>query len=432
MSISTYIAKRLSVSGETGSAYAPAVVVASGGISLALMIMIIAVAVTSGFKSEIISKIEGFGAQIRITAANYGVSTTSRVALTPEMISEIENDLQPFSRNKPDVASTSSMAGMLKSDSVFTGIVFKSYNPEAIMAFEHKMLKEGLLPAPDSPNEITISAATASQLKVSLGDKVNAYFISDGGIRQRRFKVAGIYESNFSEFDNSIAYASHQIIKSLNCNNSSDTAISPNSSSNTLITYADALEVRGIDRDKIEDATRRLQHTLNTFITSGKTSQLLSATPITATAAGYFNWLDMLDTNIWVILILMGCVSALMVVACVLILVLRRVRTIGILKALGASNLQIEKTFTLLAGKVIAVGVLIGNTFSLGFIFLQKNFHIIPLNPENYYINFVPVDIDFTAWLAINLGFISLAIAVAMLPSMLVRSLSPTKTMRWE
>ena len=275
------------------------------------------------------------------------------------------------------------------------------------------------MPGVDSMGEIAVSATTARELGLAVGDKVNAYFIAAGGagIRPRRFDVVGVFRSDFGEFDNSAAYCSATSVWRLR---------------GLGETQADAIEIRGIDPERIDDATSALQTALNQAFTSGRISDLTVATPVTSAAAGYFNWLDMLDTNIIVILVLMGCVSALMVIACVLILVLRRVRTIGILKALGATDSRIEHVFTLLGGRVVLSGMVIGNAIALAFIWIQGSFRLIPLDPANYYLSYVPVAIGIGQWLAVNMGFALLAMCVALLPATLVRRLSPARTMRWE
>lgn len=419
-SISTFIARRLASSRGMDNRPGPAVAVASGGLALSLAVMLLAVAITTGFKREITDKISGLEAQIRITSLRGGADAGVPVEWSSTFAGIVSDALMPFASGKePDIALVAAVAGILKSPSDFAGLAFRASRGGSMTDFESGMLEEGRMPGVDSMGEIAVSATTARELGLAVGDKVSAYFIAAGGagIRPRRFDVVGVFRSDFGEFDNSAAYCSATSVWRLR---------------GLGETQADAIEIRGIDPERIDDATSALQTALNQAFTSGRISDLTVATPVTSAAAGYFNWLDMLDTNIIVILVLMGCVSALMVIACVLILVLRRVRTIGILKALGATDSRIERVFTLLGGRVVLSGMVIGNAIALAFIWIQESFRLIPLDPANYYLSYVPVAIGIGQWLAVNVGFALLAMCVALLPATLVRRLSPARTMRWE
>lgn len=419
-SISTFIARRLASSRGMDNRPGPAVAVASGGLALSLAVMLLAVAITTGFKREITDKISGLEAQIRVTSLRGGADAGVPVEWSSTFAGIVSDALMPLASGKePDIAPVAAVAGILTSPSDFAGLALRASRGGPMTDFERGMLVEGRMPGVDSTGEIAVSATTARELGLAVGDKVNAYFIASGGagIRPRRFEVVGIFRSDFGEFDNSAAYCSAASVWRLR---------------GLGETQADAIEIRGIDPSRIDDATSALQTALNQAFTSGRISDLTVATPVTSAAAGYFNWLDMLDTNIIVILVLMGCVSALMVIACVLILVLRRVRTIGILKALGATDSRIERVFTLLGGRVVLSGMAIGNVIALAFIWIQGSFRLIPLDPANYYLSYVPVAIGIGQWLAVNVGFALLAMCVALLPATLVRRLSPARTMRWE
>ena len=419
MSVSSYIAKHISASGGTSSRQTPAVAVASAGLALSFVVMLLAIAVTDGFKRQISDKISGFESQIRITPFQSSTDTNeAEMIWSDELLNRIRDAVLPYSDNgNPDVARASIASGLLKTANEFAGLAIKAYGPEASMDFERNMLIEGTMPGPNSQNEIAISIATAKNLNLSVGDKVNAYFIESNGVRPRRFKVSGIFRSDFSEFDNLMAFGSERTIRSLR---------------RASEVQADAVEIRCLDPQQINDAALALQQTLNKAFASGLTPKLLTAIPITVRAATYYNWLDMLDTNITVILTLMGCVSAFMIIACVLILVLKRVRMVGILKAIGATNKQIERIFIYLSLRVIISGLIVGNIVALGLIALQHYLHIVPLNPENYYLSYVPVHLTLTQWIVLNLSAALLAVAVAILPAMLVRRLSASRTMRWE
>ena len=146
----------------------------------------------------------------------------------------------------------------------------------------------------------------------------------------------------------------------------------------------------------------------------------------------YFNWLDLLDMNVVVILILMSCVSAITLISCLFIIILERVRTIGLLKSLGATNAQIKRVFIYMTQRLVLRGMLLGNIISLAFIYLQYYFHIIPLDPEAYYLNFVPVEINWLHIILLNIGVITISSLILILPSHIVSKISPAQTMKYE
>ena len=410
MKVASFIANRLSLLAGADRCMSPGVIVASGGLALSLAVMIIAIAVTSGFKEEITDKISGIAAQIRIAPLNDDGITQSEASLLKQICRRTAKEYAS-KEGAEDVAEVSTVAGILKTNDDFAGIAFKSYGQDANQLFEHSILTEGNLP--QTKNQIAISEVTANTLQIQIGDKVNAYFIAGDNFRPRRLIISGIFNSNFGEFDKTLAYARDSLVLPMRGN------------------HIDAIEIRGINNEAIERANSALQVQLNRAFSQGQTNQLLIATPITSSAAGYFNWLEMLDTNIVVILVLMGCVSAFMIISCILILVLQRVKMIGILKSLGATNRRIESIFSILGARVVIIGMLIGNTVSLGLLALQYYLKIIPLDPASYYLNSVPVSITFWQWAAVNIGFGILAVMITMLPALLVRRLSPAKTMRW-
>lgn len=416
MDVSRFIATRLSLRQRGSRKPSPAVAVATAGVALSLAVMLLAIAVTSGFKSQITDKVSGIAAQIRITP----VADPNAVIQDDEPLIKLCNEaLAPFEQHPGslDVTSTSTVAGLLKTPTDFAGLAFKGYEPEAKMEFEKSMLTDGEMPQPGSKNKIAISRTTADALGLNTGEKVYAYFVAGQSFRTRRFEISGIYNSNFGELDKNMAYTSCATVKSLLGLDS---------------LQAHAIEIRGIDFAQLDRATTSLQSAINQAFSSGRISEIAVATPVTASAAGYFNWLDMLDTNIVVILVLMGCVSAFMVISCVLILVLQRVRMVGVLQALGSPNSQIERVFILLGARVVLKGMLIGNAMALLLCILQHYFKLIPLDPANYYLSYVPVSLSLTQWLCTNAVFALFCIATTMLPALLVERLTPSRTMRWE
>ena len=249
------------------------------------------------------------------------------------------------------------------------------------------------------------------------GDKVDAYFFVGETVRPRKFEITGIYRSDFGEYDNLVAYAAPSMISRM-------LKLSGHE--------GEAVEIRGLPADDIIPAAQRLQSVLSAAYAKGDIPQNMAVTSVYSSAAMYFNWLGMLDTNIVVILILMGCVSGLMLVSCVLILILQRVRMVGLLKSLGASNRQVGMIFVRLGVRVTLSGLLIGNAVALAIIGIQWRWHLLPLDPESYYLSFVPVELPFSSWAMLNSATAVMAFVIMLLPAAAVSRLSPVKVMRFE
>ncbi|MDE6527723.1 MAG: hypothetical protein K2L78_01585, partial [Muribaculaceae bacterium] len=284
-------------------------------------------------------------------------------------------------------------------------------------AFERDNLVDGVVPSDSSARGILVSSIMCDKLGLKLGDKVDAYFFVGETLRPRKFEIAGVYRSDFGEYDNLVAYTAPSVIGRMLKYGRNEGA---------------AVEIRGLPMDCVTDVSQRLQKSLSAAYAKGQIPQNMAVTSVYSSAAVYFNWLGMLDTNIVVILILMGGVSGLMLVSCVLILILQRVRMIGVLKALGASDRQIGMIFVRLGARVTLSGLIIGNIAALAVIAVQWKWHLIPLDPESYYLNFVPVELTFASWGLLNVATALVAFLLMLMPAAAVSRLSPVKVMRFE
>lgn len=422
MSFSAFISNRLSLRSNGRRRPAPAIIVAVGGIALSLAVMLLAVAVVTGFKNEIKRKVMGFDAQISVHpfSAYYGSAWDSPglLCIDDVMTDVLADALEAAGTEvEPEVAVTLQQTGMVKTENDFMGVLFKSYGSGYRWGFERGNLVEGKLPVEENPRGVMISEAMASRLRLALGDKINVYFFGDGNVRPRRYEVTGIYCSNFGEYDNLVAYAPHKALAGLmKCGDDE----------------GERIEIRGLDEPDITAVADRLQSNLMERYSTGQSAQAYAVSTVFASGAMYFNWLDMLDTNIVVILILMGCVSGFMLVSCVLILILERVRMVGILKALGATNRQTGMIFVRLGARVTAIGLAAGNLLGLSVILAQAHWHVVPLDPASYYLSYVPVELTFVAWLLINAGAALFSFLLMLLPAATVSRLSPVKVMRFE
>ena len=422
MSFSSFISRRLSLRDGGRRFWPPAIIVAVGGVALSFMVMLLAIAVVTGFKAEISRKIMGFDAQIRVMplASFYGDEDVA-IALDGNLRQIIDSGLGDLPEGyKPETVVSLRQAAMLKTDNDFMGVAFRSFGDGYGWDFEWENLVEGSIPNDSLPPVrcgIMISETMGDKLGLRPGDKVDAYFFVGETVRPRKFEITGIYRSDFGEYDNLVAYAAPSMISRM-------LKLSGHE--------GEAVEIRGLPADDIIPAAQRLQSVLSAAYAKGDIPQNMAVTSVYSSAAMYFNWLGMLDTNIVVILILMGCVSGLMLVSCVLILILQRVRMVGLLKSLGASNRQVGMIFVRLGVRVTLSGLLIGNAVALAMIGIQWRWHLLPLDPESYYLSFVPVELPFSSWAMLNAATAVMAFVIMLLPAAAVSRLSPVKVMRFE
>ena len=419
MSFSSFISRRLSLRDGGRRFWPPAIIVAVGGVALSFVVMLVARAVVTGFKAEISRKIMGFDAQIRVMplASFYGDEDVA-IALDGNLRQIIDSGLGDLPEGyKPETVVSLRQAAMLKTDNDFMGVAFRSFGDGYGWDFERENLVEGSIPNDSLPRGIMISETMGDKLGLRPGDKVDAYFFVGETVRPRKFEITGIYRSDFGEYDNLVAYVAPSMISRM-------LKLSGHE--------GEAVEIRGLPADDIIPAAQRLQSVLSAAYAKGDIPQNMAVTSVYSSAAMYFNWLGMLDTNIVVILILMGCVSGLMLVSCVLILILQRVRMVGLLKSLGASNRQVGMIFVRLGVRVTLSGLLIGNAVALAIIGIQWRWHLLPLDPESYYLSFVPVELPFSSWAMLNSATAVMAFVIMLLPAAAVSRLSPVKVMRFE
>ncbi len=419
MSFSSFISRRLSLRDGGRRFWPPAIIVAVGGVALSFVVMLLAIAVVTGFKAEISRKIMGFDAQIRVMplASFYGDEDVA-IALDGNLRQIIDSGLGDLPEGyKPETVVSLRQAAMLKTDNDFMGVAFRSFGDGYGWDFERENLVEGSIPNDSLPRGIMISETMGDKLGLRPGDKVDAYFFVGETVRPRKFEITGIYRSDFGEYDNLVAYVAPSMISRM-------LKLSGHE--------GEAVEIRGLPADDIISAAQRLQSVLSAAYAKGDIPQNMAVTSVYSSAAMYFNWLGMLDTNIVVILILMGCVSGLMLVSCVLILILQRVRMVGLLKSLGASNRQVGMIFVRLGVRVTLSGLLIGNAVALAIIGIQWRWHLLPLDPESYYLSFVPVELPFSSWAMLNSATAVMAFVIMLLPAAAVSRLSPVKVMRFE
>lgn len=419
-----FIARRLRLRQRGSKRSAVSVRVSTAGVVLSIAIMLLTIAIVSGFKQQITDKIVGFDAQITVTSADNTVEAERKLALTGrlrEIITDALGEAVGKDRAKDiSIDVTVSHPAMLKTADNFAGIVFRSYGEGHNNSFVEENIVAGNFDdfANDSTaNSIILSQNVADRLELASGDKINTLFFIEGRMRLRNFRVAALYNSNFGEYDDIVAYSQIPAMQRL---------LSLSDDEGTRI------EISGLPFESIDEARNSLQNALTGAYYAGETDSYLECRTVLESGALYFNWLQLLDTNVVVIIILMSAISVFTLIASLFILILERVNFIGTLKTLGADNGLIRRVFIILASKILVRGLVIGNAVALTIIIVQYFTHFIPLDPAAYYISFVPVSITVGQVMLLNIAAILTGVAVMVIPSLIISRMSPARTVRFE
>lgn len=400
------IAKRLYFS-EEGKARTsrPAVRVALGGILIGVMVMIVAICVVVGFKQEIQRKVAGFGSHIQVV--NFDNNATYE--LQPV---EVSDSLLQKLRGLPYVKQVSTFAskpGILKTDSAFQGIIFKGTDYWDYFA---ENLVSGSLP--EEKNEVIISTVLANQLHLAVGDAILCYFVQED-LRVRKLYVSGLYNTCMSEMDRLFVLGDIDLVRQLN---------------HWRASQASGVEVLVDDLRHLQEAAdgvyfataNRLDEAGNAFYT--QTLEQLNPQ--------IFGWLDLLDMNVVIIIVLMLCVSGFSIITGLIILILESITLIGTLKALGAHNRFVRRIFIYEAILLVGKGMLWGNVLGLGLVAVQYFTRVIPLDASIYYVSYVPMAFPWGWLVALNIGVLLVAWVIMLAPSAIVSQISPAKVMHFE
>lgn len=386
------------------------------GIALSLAVMIVSVAVITGFKSQIRNKVIGFGSHIQII--NFNARNTF--------------ELPPVSRNQPFLINLAKIngvekievfatkPGMIKTDEYIQGIVFKGVDTGYDWDFFKKNLVDGRLPnINDSArvNEIIISQKVSNLLKLNVDDQAVLFFINENENNPRllQLKICGIYNTSLEEFDNLFVLGDIKQIQRLNVWNNDQIS---------------GFEILVNDFKNIDAIDQEVRRTVISY--SEDQESMLRTESITQQYPQIFDWLSITDMNVWVIIILVVLVAGFNMISGLLVLILERSNMIGILKAMGSPSWSIRKVFLYLSVFLTSRGMLWGNIFGIALVLIQKWFHVIKLNPETYYVPVVPVNISIVHILLLNIGTLLLTFLMLIIPSYLVSKISPDKTIRFD
>lgn len=410
-----FIARRLfSHRSDAKKVSRPAILIATAGIAVGLAVMIISICVVLGFKEEIRSKVVGFGGHIQVM--NYKslyAYDSSPIVFSDDLVQQLKKS----DTNVAHIQHVCTKSGMLKTDQHFKGVQFKGIGRDYDTRFLKEHMVAGEIPDfcdTEASNKILLSEMTARELNLKLGDKVFAYFFEET-VRARRFTIAGIYSTNLTEFDNQLIFTDLYTCQKLN---------------NWEPDQYSGLEIQTADYSKLAETTLHLAKCTNGI--SDRYEESYVTMSIEELYPQFFVWLQLLDTNIVVILVLMMGVAGFTMISGLLIIILERTNFIGVMKALGATDASIRRIFLWFSFFLIVRGVLIGNLIGVGLMFLQQSTGLIRLDPVTYYVDQVPIIINWWYILWVNLATVIAAVSVLVLPSFLISRISPVKSIRFE
>ncbi len=409
-----FIAKRLVFEKDSTSRISrPIVAISVIGIALGLAVMIVAVAITTGFKNEVRNKVVGFESHIQILNYDTNISyETVPVKKNQEFMPELI--ASPWVKH---IQVFAIKAGIIKTDTEIQGVVLKGIGSDFDWTFFQNSLVEGTIfhfTDTGSTNQVLISKSLADLLKLNVEDSFSMYFVQDPP-RARKFTISGIYETNLEELDMIYVLVDIKHIQRLNNWNED--------------------QVSGFEVE-IHDFRELFPATLDVIQTVGfeldEEGSRLKVRNIIQKYPQIFDWLNLQDLNVWIILVLMLLVAGFNMISGLLILILERTNMIGILKSIGTRNWSLRKIFLYKSGFIIARGLFWGNTIGIGLCLLQDQFELLKLDPSTYYLSSVPINFSFLNILLLNAGTMVLILIMLLLPSYLISRITPVKTIRFD
>ena len=411
MNLEYFIAKRLITARDHKSSIsAPIIKIAIAAIAIGMIMMIISVATGIGLQQKIRQKVAAFNGHIIIT--NYD-ENQSQLSLTPI---STHQDFYPKFKNVEGINHVQAVAtksGIIRTETAFEGIIFKGVGKEYRWNNLQEYLVSGKLPNLNNQlnDEVLISEFLANRLNLKVGDKFNTFFMKEDSNQKpnlRVFRITGIFNSGFQEFDSTYIIGDIRHIQRINKWESDQVG---------------AFEVFVDDFNAIQEKGQEVYE---------KTGSTLDTQTIVEKYYYIFEWLKLFDFNIIVILVIMIAVATINMVVALLVLILERTQMIGILKSMGANNWTVRKIFLYNAFYLITKGLFWGNLIGVGMLLIQQNFGVIKLNPENYYVNEAPVFIDFGTIFLLNIGTVLICLLILLIPSYIITKISPIKAIRFD
>lgn len=395
----------------------PIVKIAIGGIALGIAVMILSLSIVTGFQNEIKNKVIGVGSHVNI------IKLDNNVSLEPQPISKNQIFLTEL-KNNSNIKHTQVFAiknGIVKTKTENEGIILKGIDADYDLSYLKKNLVDGNVfnvNADSSSNSILISKHLSDKLGLKTGEKILVYFVTkkksitdeesfEYEQRVRNFKISGIYDTGFEDIDAQLAFVDIKHIQKINYWNTNEVG---------------GFEIQLNDFNKIDSETENINELIGYELTAQSIKQ---------TYPGVFGWLELMDSNAIIIISLMLIVASINMISALLILMLEKTSSIGLLKALGAANQDVRKIFLNLSFKLITKGLIIGNIIGLALSIAQLKFKFFTLEKETYYLEFVPINFNLFHILLLNVGTITLCMLFMLLPTLVINKISPIKAIRF-
>lgn len=393
----------------------PAVKVSTLGISLGVAVILLSLFVVDGFKQEIEQKINGFVGTIRISNPdNTYDSYTIPLAISPDLLSEIEERSQSLSTQASVTTFIDQMA-LIKVDSAFRAVMMHGVGTGYDSLFYAKYLIDGHLPNMNGNGEVLLSHKISQHLGLGVGDQFMAYYRFGESVKMRKYEVVGLLNTGFDAYDDHLVLISLSDLQSVN-----DWATDEvGGITVTLPSRKYARELYESLFDLLADRHER----------HGERYAMFTVEELNY---NYFGWLDLLDANVLLILILMIAVAAMTIITGVVVMILEKVRAIATLKAMGQRDRSLQQIFWLMSSSILLRGMAVGNLIALGIGMLQKQFKLVTLDPSQYYMSYVPVSIDWAVLLWTNVAVFAVVFIFVLLPTRIISSINPARTLRFE
>jgi len=406
-----FIAKRIIAAKQYKSSISsPIIKIAISAIAVGIIVMMIAIATGFGLQEKIREKLSGFNGHIQIT--NFD-NNNSEITLNPVSKNQ---DFYPEFKNINNITNVQVFAtkgGIIRTETDFEGIILKGVASDYDWTFFNEYLVEGTFPDfnNDVTNDVLISKEISNRLHINLGDTFNILFVKDDPSKApwlRVVKVVGVYDSGFQDFDENFVIADIRHIQKMN---------------RWTEEQVGGFEVLISNFDEIGLKSNQIYK---------ETTSTLNSQSIIEKYPGIFEWISLFDNNIYLIIVIMILVAGINMITALLVLILERTQMIGILKALGSTNVSIRKIFLYNAGYLVLKGLFWGNLIGLSILFSQKYFGFITLDPETYYVNEAPVFIDFWYIILLNICTLLLCLLMLIIPTLLITKIDPVKSIKFE
>ncbi|MEB2775494.1 FtsX-like permease family protein [Algoriphagus sp. D3-2-R+10] len=405
MNLSYFIAKRISFK-KAGGFSATIHKIAVGSLALGLALSLVSFMVLGGFQSTVSGKVYGFTGHYQVQRFTMSNAFEEAAFSLNSQFSQT-NHLLPFVTR---VQAFAHKAALIKGDEEVEGVLMKGVGQDFdTLGFKKYVIDGRMINIPDegTSNEVMLSQFIANKLLLKVGDKITLYFVQDPP-RYRRVEVVGIFQTYLENFDEKIIIGELQTIRNLN---------------DWTEDQIGGLEIFVDDFTKIDSYTPKIEELMDYDL------KLISSQD---KFVEIFDWLSLLDNNVYVFIGLIGFVAIFNMGAILFILIMERTQMIGLLKALGSTNKQIRRIFFWNGINILLRGMIIGNAIGLGIGFLQDQFKLIPLDAESYYMSYVPIDWNWPAFVLINIGIVVLTAAVLWIPVMVISKVDPIRSIRFD